>query len=642
MRTIQGLSLAIAMACAMAACGGDGGGKEPTPAAPETPAAPRTLTVRPHLGTVKMGQVWATSLIGNPLGHGTVGDDGTAHIVLSPEGNADPCGPAVITVAGADSATYFNEATGRYEPLPASVQLQTAVPDVCDTGNVVSVSPLDEMAMGLPNDKTKQLRALRERQQAAIAALQAESLELRQQMTALTAQIMAENRGMVAAIFWLPGSIGMLPPTPIGAPVTQLPSTAEGQMAALLHAMAQAREKMKAAESPTVSRADAGVSDWATGYVRWQIALLTQRMEAQNTGTADRESLLGLTGRPEAGQYLAQTPPSLAVADIGSSIEAIIEDSNTLMQATMDNPPDLAARAAGAAKVEPVASTDLSAVMRGAMAPLLLRAEPASRWQAALAQGRAEFTCAIGARSQGKVGIDYRDLDNSGTLNNGDRFDIAYDNCLAAEPLSGLTVVKKGTMQVVYQAADPGAPVPDVRGLVTFDVVFNAPHADGQIPTMLFAARGSWTDRLAFANPGNTGTPLTPGGAPAVMVQSSYFEIMQAGNYIMTQGISARLDMTPDFGGGTATGAAALKVSGMSGGVVFDTAMPMVFKATALNNATLGSGGLDYHREFGVPGSGSLGVGTAGAIRTAITDSAGTTTVRTLPLVTLLAAYLVR
>ncbi|MBY4945444.1 hypothetical protein K6V92_02255 [Cupriavidus respiraculi] len=644
MRTIQQWSLAMAMAGAVAGCGGDRDRNEPAPVPPETAPAQRTVAVQPHLGSVANAPVWVTNLSGVLLGQGTVGSDGLAAIVLTPPANTDPCGPAFITVGGADSATYFNEATGLREALPSSFRMQTVAPDVCGIQAPVSVSPLDEIALGLANEKAVRLQELHARQEEAMAAHREEAAALRQQISDLIAQVMGENRLVIAGVLGLTGGAGMLAPTPIGAPVTHLPSTAAGEAAAVLHAMAQARQKMARLSAPLSNSpmVPTSISEWTPKLVEMQVALLIQAMQSQNTGTADRQSLLALAGRLEAGQYLAKAGPSLAAANIGSSIKGIVDDSNALMLATMDNPPDLAARAAGAAALEPVASMDLGAVMRGAMAPLLLRTEPASRWEAALAQGHVEYTCAVGALSQGKVAIDYLDMDNSGTLNNGDRFDIAYDNCLTADPLAGLTVARQGTMQVVHHAADPGAPVPDVRGHVTFDVVFNAPHAEGTMPSMLFAARGSWIDRLAFANPGDTGTPLTPGAAPAVMVQSSYFEIMQAGNYIMTQGISARLDTTPGFGGGTATGSAALDVSGMSGGVVFDTATPMVFTATPTSGATLTSGGLEYHREFGVPGSGTLGIGTAGTIRTALTDSAGTTTVRALPLTTLLTAYLTR
>lgn len=631
-RTALRVLAAIAVGT-LAACGGDGdngqagsgntGGNHGTPPAPAT----YTLTIQPHLGTVSQGLITILGLAAGKgvVATGTIGSSGpTGQITLTiPEAD---CGPGLITVSGGPSAQFFDEATGQQQPLRATDEIRALVPDICKVEGPKSVSLLDELLLHLP---LQQGLALQQNMEAARNASAEEAARLREEMTAIIGKMQDEGEQIIANALLLPRDYARVVPTPISQALSgnsALPSDTAGVVAATLHALRERQHvtvtglasmsantfanyaawmaKAMAESQPAGPRVGATVSDWAKGYVQ---ATLEASIDARTAADA-------------------------------MNVGAVADRATVLMQTHMQSPPDVTARAQQVAGQAPVDSEDLTATLRAAALPLLLRAETPARLSEARAKGTVTYACSAGERTHGEVTISYEDATPNGVLDHGDVFALDYRQCLTREPLSGLALSRSGRMTVTYFAGERG--VFGASGQVQFDIALSNPGASGAQP--LLQANGMWTDWLAFGDPVSAGGPLLAGTSPLVRIDSQYFMMARPGGATtMTQGMQVRLDASSDFGSNSATGTgkAALKLRGMSQAVEIDTPQPLVFEDAATGPRAV-SGSLSLTRHTPVARQGALSAHESGLIRVALPGPDGAETVRLMSMPRLMAHYL--
>lgn len=619
----------------LAACGGDGdnsqagsgnsggntGGNNGSPA-----PATYSLTVQPHLGTVSQGLITILGLAAGKgvVASGTISSPGpTGQITLS-IAEAD-CGPGLITVSGGSSGQFFDEATGQQQPLRATDQIRALVPDICKVQGPKSVSLLDELLLHLP---LQQNLALQQNMEAAKNAVAEEAARLREEMTAIIGNMQDEGEQAIANALLLPRDYARVVPTPISQPLSgnsALPSDTAGVVAATLHALRERQHatatglasmsansfanyaawmaKAIAESQPAGPRVAATVSDWAKGYVQ---ATVEARIDARTAADA-------------------------------MNVGAVADRATVLMQSHMQTPPDVNARAQQIAGQAPVDSEDLTATLRAAALPLLLRAETPERLDEARKNGTVTYACRAGERTHGEVKIAYEDATPNGVLDHSDIFTLDYRQCLTREPLSGLALARSGRMTVTYFAGEPG--VFGASGQVQFDIALSSPEATGSQP--LLQANGMWTDWLAFGDPVSAGGPLLAGTTPLVRIDSQYFMMTRPGSSAttMTQGMQVRLDAGSDFGSGTGTGKAALKLRGMSQGVEIDTAQALVFEDAATGPRAV-SGAISLTRHTPVARQGALSAHTSGLIRVALPGPDGAQAVRLMSMPRLMAHYL--
>ncbi|ESH89100.1 hypothetical protein B551_0223265 [Cupriavidus sp. HPC(L)] len=625
-------ALAAVVAGTLAACGGDddGGGGQAgngnTGGNNGTPTAPATysLTVQPHLGTVLHGLVTVGGLDGKGvIASGTIGDVGQITLTI-PAAN---CGPGLITVSGGPSAVFFDEATGKQQALSAADKVRALVPDICKVEGTKPVSMLDELLLHLPSPVVGSLRA---NQEAIQRANEAEAARLKQEMTAAIDQLKQELEAEIAKALLLPADYARVVPTPISQPLSgnsALPSDTRGVVAATLHALRERQYAAAPGLSPMSDNSFENFAVWAARAIR----------ESQASRTA-----AGISDWTQA--YVAQAVAQgidLLAAQGAMDIRAVANRATVLMQAHMTSPPDPTARARESASQAPVDSEDLTATMRAAALPLLLRAETPARLDEARTRGSVTYPCAAGERTQGEVTIAYEDATPNGVLDHGDIFTLDYRQCLTREPLSGLVLARSGRMTVTYFAGEPG--VFGASGQVQFDIALSRPDPTKATDAQpLLQAAGMWTDWLAFGDPLSASGPLLAGTTPLVRIDSQYFMMTPPGSATaMTQGMQVRLDASSDFGSGSVTGSgrAALKLRGMSMAVEIDTPQPLVIEDAAAGQRAV-SGSVSLTRHTPVARQGALSADQSGLIRVALPGTDGAETVRLMSMPRLMAHYL--
>ncbi|MBY4895895.1 hypothetical protein [Cupriavidus sp. AU9028] len=641
------LGAAALAAALLAGCGGDGdspaaGGGTGGGGGGEPPATPReySLAVRPHLGAVRPG----ANLILVPLGD----TRGPLTTKVPPTGDpvfkvpADRCGPALVALAGSTETVYFNEGTGQFETLPDTDSIRALVPDVCGTETPVSLSILDEIALHLPSAEAAAFRdailGMRARPSvpldpsAGVDPQTVAAIEHAKKLKDSISKLLAEKIGLQ------PGFHTVLP-TQIADATTPLPQTTEGHVAATIRAvMRQVTEARRAALDARVNMLELQAAGLAT-----QMDWASSGSLSDQTAQTIAQLLYGYSGvqlgfpSPSGvwdGMSLVGAPASQIVIDLPGVIR----------QVEVDYVPPSEARGlleqalAAAREKQPVPNADLTMVLRTALLPALLRMEPVARLDAAVAAGEARFDCTVGTAKAGTVTIRFADADNSASLTNGDTFQLDYDRCLTQEPLSGQSLARSGRMQVEYDGR-PDDAVPDLRGHVRFDMVFH----DGRTPegaeSVLFRANGSWVDRAAFGAPGAIDPSVVSGGSPAVLTDDATVYLNVEGGSLMTQGVFTRLDLTPAFRATGQSGAAALHLSGMVGGVYYGTTAPLLFGSEG-NALSLQQGELTYGRDYNAPPAGTLRPHASGQVRVGVTDAEQAPTERRLSWEAVVASYL--
>lgn len=640
-RSKASAALAATLAAALlGGCGGDGdggnGGNGGTDAG--TPES-YTLAVRPHLGTVQPG---ALLVLQTALGH----QQFTAKVPAS----GDPvfkiprqnCGPGIVALVGSDSTVYFDEGTNRNEVLGEGNIVRALVPNVCGVTDPMSLSILDELALHLSSDFADAFRRAVEaaaRDYDPVAGVDPAALEeLEKAAKALRDDLAA----VLSATLGLPPGFQDMLPSPIDNPDSVIPPTAQGQIAATLRAIQE-----------MIAQARARAVDARGALLEAQVALLAEeanrlRQRAQEkmassviAGTMGMvASQIGFRYGDPAGILAAQKVSGIGAVQQMQNIPAMLDRVNTLMPTYPPAREAIEQASANARADTPVANADLTIALRTALTPMLLRAEPLARYQQAVQQGNARFDCTVGGIARGTVAIVFTDVDNSGGLTSGDRFDLNYQNCIASEPLSGATLAKTGTMSVEYDDFNPGAPVADLRGHVGFDMRFHAGGGDAGTST-LYEARGSWVDRAAFDAPGDVAGVDVVGVKPVVLLDDAMLTLSRGGTDYQTQLGAVRLDMSPGFDSTNrlGDGQAVLRVSGMGGGVGYATTDDMKFVHVGPVFG-LRSGSFTFSREFGGTGSGTIAYDSGSLFTVTLKDAAGATTVRKLPWSRIIATYL--
>lgn len=625
-RTALRALAAIAVAT-LAACGGDGdgdgghagngntGGNNGTPPAPVT----YSLTVQPHLGTLAHGLVSVRGLGGaGVIASGTIGDVGQITLTI-PEAD---CGPGLITVSGGPSAQFFDEATGKLQALGPSEKIRALVADICKVQGTKPVSMLDELLLHLPSPVVDSLRA---NQEAIQIANGEEVARLKREMTAAIDRMKQELEPEIAKALLLPPDYARVVPTPISRPLSgnsALPSDTSGVVAATLHAL---REQQHATAAGLAAISDNSFANFA--------AMFAKAIHENRAGRSPEYVSDWAKGYVDLALHAWLLDPR--AARDATNLGAVADRATVLMQSHMPVQPDVAARTAEIARLAPVDSEDLTATMRAAALPLLLRAETPARLNEARTKGSITYSCTVGDRTQGEVTIAYEDATPNGMLDHGDVFTLDYSQCLTREPLSGMALARSGRMTVTYFAGEPG--VFGASGQVQFDVTLSS--ADATAPQPLLQAAGMWTDWLAFGDPASAGGPLVAGTTPLVRIDSQYFTMTRPGGSAttMTQGMQVRLDASSDFGSGT--GKAALKLRGMSMAVEIDTPQPMVFEDTATGQRAV-SGSISLTRTMPVARQGGLSAHASGLLRVALPNADGAESVRLMSMPRLMAHYL--
>lgn len=650
--------IALAAASVVVACGGDGD-KAETPVAPPAQPEEFSMAVRPHLGTVRPG----ATLIMQPLA------DGRPPLTATIPAQGDPvfkiprdrCGPGLIALQGSSVTLYFDEGTGRYEVLPETEKIRALVPDICgsDAGKPVSLSLLDEVALHVSSERSaefeEKLRTLRDavdhvagvdpaRMVAAQAAMRAAMEEAIRAALLLRSDLAAQ----LAQLLGLPDNYADLLPTPIDDASSVIPPSGEGQVAATLRAMQQIAASVREA---TMDRERSLLEAQAAQLAR-VAKPLRDPFTAQKKPTAVIDNVLGASAQfaLRFGHLTDidtdDTAKALGVAATraAADLPAILDS----VAAAMKDSPAIVAnveKARGQARGQaPVANADMSLALRTALTPALLRVEPTARLRTALTTGKAEFACTAGTLARGKVLVTFVDLDTSGGLTSGDRFDLVYDNCLVAEPVSGLTLAKSGTMRVTYDPRDPGGAQPDIRGQVVFAMRF---HADSGAlsakQATLFQASGQWADRAAFGAPGAVAASLYAGATPAVLLDDATLTIRQDGVDYTTEIDVARFDMSAGLANASSSGQAGgvLQMEGLVGPLRYNTGAGMVFTRSD-GVLRLSQGSFNYKRQSGGTGTGSIAAGDGGLFVIGLTDGSGQTTQRSLRWDTIVTAYLAK
>jgi len=463
--------------------------------------------------------------------------------------------------------------------------------------------------------------SLRANQQAIENANEQDIARLKHEMTAAIDQLKQELEPEIARALLLPADYARVVPTPISQPLSgssALPSDTRGAVAATLHALREQQYASAPGLSPMSDNSFANFAAWAA------------RAIAENRAAHAPETISDWTKAYVAlavGQGI-----DLIAAEGAMNLGAVADRATVLMQAHMANPVDAAARAQASASQAPVDSEDLTATMRAAALPLLLRAETPARLHQARTKGSITYACTAGERTQGEVTIAYEDATPNGVLDHGDIFTLDYRQCLTREPLSGLALARSGRMTGTYFAGEPG--VFGASGQVQFDIALSRPGATEP----LLQAAGMWTDWLAFGDPVSASGPLLAGTTPLVRTDSQYFMMTRPGSSAttMTQGMQVRLDASSDFGSGS--GKAALKLRGMSMAVEIDTPQPLVFDDAAAGQRAV-SGSISLTRHTPAARQGALSAHESGLIRVALPDTNGAPTVR-MSMPRLMAHYL--
>ncbi|MBY4945170.1 hypothetical protein K6V92_00830 [Cupriavidus respiraculi] len=637
--------IALAAAGLVAACGGDGDRAE-TPAAPPAQAEEYSLAVRPHLGTVRAGATLAMQ----PL------LDDAPPLMATMPASGDPvfkvprdrCGPGLVALVGSDSTVYFDEGTNQDEVLGKGQNLRVLVPDICgaDATRPVSLSLLDEIGLHIGTDhaadletKIQQVRDARNGDIASLASARQAAIEAAQRM-------IDDVYRMIRDLLGLPEGYPGVLPTPIDNAYSVIAPTDAGHVAATLRALQVAAATIRATSMSTqLSHVEAQAA-----LVAQQAELLRAQNAAQKKPVAVIENTLGAStdlsmrfglltnGQADNAAKLLGASAANTARDVPSLIERII----AAMPASPTATTSLEKARTKAKAQAPVANADMTLALRTALAPTLLRVEPLERLQKAATSGPGRFACTVGTASRGSVTVTFVDLDTSGGLSDGDRFDMVYQNCLVAEPISGVTMAKSGTMSVKYDARDPVAPKPDIAGHVTFDMRLHADSgAPSTKPATLFRVTGQWMDRAAFGAPGDVAASMYVGARPAVLLDDATLTIHQDGAAYTTQIDEARFDMEPKLEEPQYQGltAGVLRMAGTVGGLRYSTGHGMLFVRNG-ESLTLWQGEFSYQRETGGTGSGRIDATAGSLFTTRLTDDAGKTVERALRWDRLVAAYL--
>lgn len=627
-------------AAALGGCGGDGGGGGEGDTNAGTPDT-YTLAVRPHLGTVQPG---AMLVLQTALGHqqftATVPASGDP-VFKIPRQN---CGPGIVALVGSDSTVYFDEGTNRNEVLGEGNNIRALVPDVCGMSGPMSLSILNEIALHMSSDFADSFRRVVDAAARDYDPVSGVDPVARDNMVKAAQVLRDDLSGALATTLGLPAGFQDLLPAPIDSAASVIPATPEGQVAATLRAL---QEMIRQSRAQAIDQRRAQL-EAQLALIAEEANRLRQRGQEQMVSAIIASSMGMLAGHmafqygDPAGILVAQKVIGVGALQRVQNIPSILDRVQSLMPTY---PPALEAMEQAVANARadmPVPNADLTIALRTALTPMLLRAEPVTRYHQAVQQGTVQFDCSAGGVTRGTVAMTYTDVDNSGALTSGDRFDLDYRNCIVSEPLSGATLAKTGTMSVTYDDFEPDAPVQDLRGHVSFEMRFHAGDGDtaGDAAT-LYEASGSWTDRAAFDAPGDVAALAAVGVKPVVLLDDAMLTLSRDGTVYQTQIGSARLDMSAGFDSTNqlGDGQAVLRVSGMGGGVGYTTVDDMEFVHVGPVFG-LRNGSFTFSREFGGTGSGTIAYGSSGQFTVTLKDAAGVTTERKLPWRKIIASYL--
>lgn len=642
--------MVLAAAGLVSACGGSDDNTNAASAAP-TPQTPSSyaLAVRPHLGTMVPGgtiSLQPLADLGGPLS-----------AIIPPSGDptfqipAERCGPGLVTISGADGASYFSEATNQTETLGATEKVRALVPNICGSTAPVSVSVLDEIALHIPasSDADSLFEYMAEFQRLAQLmreqARQGRQQEMAAQVAALTkaAQQMkdaadARMRGaLVGGVFNI---IGNALPTPIGQPNTVLPPDASGLQAAMIEAVMKQYagiEKIKLDLRANQAEAMAAIM----AQLMANIGAAARDNGASNSSIASQLNGILPVASTAKFDFASKDAAALAQAALGAKATALAQDVASVIANISDRMSGFeAARDAleaarnKALAQQPVASPDMTLALRAALTPLLLRAESVERLQQAVSTGTARLACVAGNVTRGTVALTFSDADNSGTLTADDTFQAIYDDCVVAEPVSGVTLTRTGAMNLTY---DPHADN-DIRLQTSFEMMFRSGEtAASGTPGFLFRANGRWTDRAAFGKPGDVTASQIGSVLPMVMVEDVSLTLGDQNTNWTTQIDNARFDMTGQIATGGA-GRAEMRTQGVIDGVFYGNSPPLVFdRETSLR---LTGGDFWFNRQ--AVRTGSVQAASDGRMTTDFADfnSPAAPTTRTLTWEAFVAAYL--
>jgi len=642
-------AMVLAAAGLVSACGGSDDNTNAASATP-TPQTPSSyaLAVRPHLGTmVPGGKISLQPLadLGGPLS-AIIPSSGDPIFQIP----AERCGPGLVTISGADGASYFSEATNQTETLGATEKIRALVPNICGSTAPVSVSVLDEIALHIPagpdagplfdymaefqrlaQEMRDQAREVRQQERAAqLAALQEAAQKMRDA---------AKEKMLQALVGSTLNIIGNALPTPIGQPNTVLPSDASGLQAAMIESlMKQYAEIEKITVDLQANQAEAMAAMLAHLIANIGAA---SGSAAGDSSIASQLNAILLVDSPAKFDFASGDAAALAQAALGAKAAALAQDLAGVIGNISDRMSGFeAARDAmevartKALALQPVASPDMTLALRAALTPLLLRAEPVQRLQQAVSTGSARFACATGNVTRGTVALTFSDADNSGTLTADDTFQAIYDDCVVAEPVSGVTLTRTGAMNLTY---DPHADN-DIRLQTSFEMMFRSGEtATSGTPGFLFRANGRWTDRAAFGKPGDVTASQIGSVLPVVLVDDVSLTLGDQNTNWTTQIDNARFDMTGQIATGGA-GRAEMRTQGVIDGVFYGNSPPLVFdRDTSLR---LTGGDFWFNRQ--AVRTGSVEAASDGRITTTFANfaSPAVPTTRTLTWQTFVAAYL--
>lgn len=648
--------IALAAAGLVAACGGgddNGNVAANPPGTGENPpqAQAYTLAVRPHLGTVSPG----SALVAIPL---TSRQNAPLQTVMPAVGDAqfsipaESCGPGLVAVVGSAQTRYFDEGSGQYETLPETESIRALVPDLCGNSVPVSVSMLDEIALHLRSQRLAELEsAIRDYQSrldrsAGVDPAREAAMEAARDAAIEAAQkVKDEAQSLLGQALGLPPAFGMTLPTPIATKNPRLSTSLPDQLAAFLQSLARTGQEIRenaVDKSTPIREAQARLIGEQIAGLFSNMAEYPRPADVFNTIIAE----FNISEAPFDFGYVAGAVD--AASRIGASAEQVATDLRGLIQKAMEGmteySPDMQgalekSKAAAQARTPPP-SEDMTMIMRAALGPALVRAEPRSRLDEAVARRAASFACSVGATSRGNVSIEFKDNDSDGSLSSADDFMLVYKDCVFQGPLSGMTLVKSGTVWIRY---DPSLPVDgqtEARGHVSFLVQIGSGAGDpGDSGTRLFSLNGAWVDRMAFGTPGAVTDSVVAGAAPVVLIDDAWMNVIGNGKTWMSQGIYTRLDLTPDFGNNL-TGTAALQVEGMIGNVFYRTTSPLVFQRDG-RELLAASGTMTYDMENNTR-AGSIRADADGKLLTALTDATGTLPQQRLAWRDLVMTYLTR
>ncbi|WP_066735544.1 hypothetical protein [Cupriavidus sp. D384] len=637
--------LTLAMAGLVAACGGSDNTTSTATPPTQSPAS-YSLAVRPHLGSMIPGG----SISLQPLA------DRDPPLLAQIPASGDPrfeipedrCGPGLVMVAGAPENQYYSEATGKIEVLPKTEKIRALIPDICGGSAPVPVSILDEMVLHMPGwsdasttaftemmtefqklaaERKFATRDYRDKLDAQIALMTEQARKMRE----------ASDQQLLAALgvggIMKNGVIGTLP-TEIGQPNTTLPSDPSGLAAAMIEAVMKQYGKVSgAAISPDANLMELLASMLAQSLAAQGAAVQQATAAAQLNVVLPPASPAKFDFASAADDVRGRTILGARGTALAQDVAGMLDTMTQRMSGFEEARNALAAAQAQAQAQQPVASPDLTLTLRTALTPVLLRAESPDRLRKAAAAGGASFACTAGGITRGTVGISYNDADGSGTLTAGDTFQARYDNCVVAEPISGVTLTRNGVMNLTY---DPRSDT-DIRLRASFEMLFGSGESDASgTPQYAYGAHGSWSDRAAFGWPGDILPGQLGSRLPAMLVEDVAVTIESAGSVASVQMQTARLDMIGQIADGGA-GRAEFRSGGMAGGTFYGSTLPMIFDRGSDLRLTMGDFWFNRQAEIG----GQLTAASDGRIKTTFTPFGSTTeTTRTLPWATIVATYL--